>query len=76
MICRRCCDGSRPISHHIHHLCSRIPYYRLPRVLRDHPELRGIGRLTLMQSFRCVRFVLWDERGRRLVSFRDAEACV
>jgi acyl-lipid omega-6 desaturase (Delta-12 desaturase) len=61
--------------HHIHHLCSRIPYYRLPRVLRDHPELRGIGRLTLWQSFRCVRFVLWDERGRRLVSFRDAEAC-
>jgi omega-6 fatty acid desaturase (delta-12 desaturase) len=61
--------------HHIHHLCSRIPYYRLPRVLRDHPELRGIGRLTLWQSFRCVRFVLWDERARRLVSFRDAEAC-
>ena len=25
--------------HHVHHLCSRIPYYRLPRVLRDHPEL-------------------------------------
>ena len=25
--------------HHVHHLSSRIPYYRLPRVLRDHPEL-------------------------------------
>ena len=25
--------------HHVHHLCSRIPYYRLPKVLRDHPEL-------------------------------------
>ena len=61
--------------HHIHHLCSRIPYYRLPRVLRDHPELRGIGRLTLWQSFRCVRFVLWDETGRRLVSFHDAKSC-
>jgi acyl-lipid omega-6 desaturase (Delta-12 desaturase) len=22
--------------HHIHHLCSRIPYYRLPLVLRDY----------------------------------------
>jgi omega-6 fatty acid desaturase (delta-12 desaturase) len=61
--------------HHIHHLSSRIPYYRLPSVLRDHPELRGIGRLTLWQSFRCVRFVLWDETERRLVSFHDAEAC-
>jgi omega-6 fatty acid desaturase (delta-12 desaturase) len=60
--------------HHVHHLCSRIPYYRLPRVLRDHPELRGIGRLTLLQSFRCVRLALWDEAQRRLVSFRDARA--
>src|SRR6478609_8160128 len=29
--------------HHVHHLCSRIPCYRLPVVLRDHPDLDGIG---------------------------------
>jgi acyl-lipid omega-6 desaturase (Delta-12 desaturase) len=57
--------------HHIHHLCSRIPYYRLPLVLRDYPDLGGIGRLTLVESFRCVRLVLWDEGQQRLVSFRD-----
>src|SRR5712692_3356299 len=57
--------------HHVHHLCSRIPYYRLSRALRDHPELRGVSRLTLLQSFRCVRLVLWNEGRRRLVSFRD-----
>jgi omega-6 fatty acid desaturase (delta-12 desaturase) len=57
--------------HHVHHLCSRIPYYRLQRVLRDHPELQDVGRLTLWQSFRCVRLVLWDETQRRLVSFRE-----
>jgi omega-6 fatty acid desaturase (delta-12 desaturase) len=57
--------------HHVHHLCSRIPYYRLPRVLRDYPELRDVGRLTLLESFRCVRLVLWDDAQRRLVSFRD-----
>ena len=60
--------------HHVHHLCSRIPYYRLPRVLRDHPELCGIGRLTLLESLRCVPLVLWDEARRKLVSFRDARA--
>ncbi len=60
--------------HHVHHLCSRIPYYRLPQVLRDHPELRGIGRLTLLDSLRCVRLTLWDETQRRLVSFREARA--
>jgi acyl-lipid omega-6 desaturase (Delta-12 desaturase) len=59
--------------HHVHHLCSRIPYYRLPRVLRDHPELRDVGRLTLLESFRCVRLVLWDEVQRRLVSFREVQ---
>jgi omega-6 fatty acid desaturase (delta-12 desaturase) len=60
--------------HHVHHLSSRIPYYRLSRVLRDHPELRQVGRLTLLQSFRCVRLTLWDETQRRLVTFREATA--
>jgi len=57
--------------HHVHHLCSRIPYYRLPLVLRDYPELGVTGRLTLVQSFRCVRLVLWDEALQRLVSFDE-----
>ena len=57
--------------HHVHHLCSRIPYYRLPRVLREHPELGAIGRLTLWDSIKCVRLVLWDERAKKLISFRE-----
>jgi omega-6 fatty acid desaturase (delta-12 desaturase) len=60
--------------HHVHHLSSRVPFYRLPEVLRDHPELAEIGRITLMDSLRCVKLVLWDERARRLVSFREAMA--
>lgn len=60
--------------HHVHHLCSRIPYYRLSRVLRDHPELGEIGHVTLLQSFRLVRLVLWDETQRRLVSFQEIGA--
>jgi acyl-lipid omega-6 desaturase (Delta-12 desaturase) len=60
--------------HHVHHLCSRIPYYRLPLVLREHPFLRDVGRVTLIESFRCVHLALWDEAQRRLVSFREARA--
>jgi acyl-lipid omega-6 desaturase (Delta-12 desaturase) len=60
--------------HHVHHLCSRIPYYRLPGVLRDHPELGEVGRLTLLQSLGCVRLVLWDENSRRLISFGELRA--
>jgi len=57
--------------HHVHHLCSRLPFYRLSRVLRDHPELGEVGRLTLGESFRCIRLVLWHENWQRLVSFRE-----
>ena len=57
--------------HHVHHLCSKIPYYRLPRVLRENPELGNIGRLTLWESIKCVRLVLWDESRKKLISFRE-----
>jgi omega-6 fatty acid desaturase (delta-12 desaturase) len=55
--------------HHIHHLHPRIPNYRLQRVLDEHEELRDVPTLTLLESFRCVRLTLWDERARRLVPF-------
>lgn len=57
--------------HHIHHLCSRIPFYRLPVALRAHPDFADIGRLTVGQSFACVRRVLWDEASGRLITFRE-----
>ncbi len=58
--------------HHLHHLCSRIPYYRLPRALRDHPDLHDVGRITFWKSLGCVRLTLWDETQRRLISFKEA----
>jgi len=56
--------------HHVHHLNSLIPYYRLPQVLRDEPGLRDVSRLTLLQSIRCAGLTLWDEAGQQLISFR------
>ena len=58
--------------HHIHHLSSRIPFYRLPHVLRSHPELAGVNRLSVGQSLRTTQLKLWDERERRLLTFRGA----
>jgi len=60
--------------HHVHHLASRIPFYRLREVLRDFPELGNVGRLTLSQSLACVNFALWDEEAKRLISFRALSA--
>lgn len=58
--------------HHVHHIASRIPFYRLPDVLRDTPALIKVGRLTVRQSLACVGLVLWDEETSKLVSFRTA----
>ena len=55
--------------HHVHHLNSRIPYYRLPKVLQEYPELKAVGRLTLMDSLKGVRLSLWCETRKKLVSF-------
>ena len=58
--------------HHVHHLYSRIPFYRLPQVLRDHTDLAKMNRMTIRQSIACARLHLWDEDSRRLLSFADA----
>ena len=58
--------------HHVHHISSRVPYYRLPQVLKDFPELRSIGRISMLQSVAGVKLVLWDEAQKRLISFREA----
>ncbi len=57
--------------HHVHHLSSKIPFHKLPQVIKDHPELKTIGRLTLWQSIKSVKLTLWDEDLKCLVSFRD-----
>lgn len=57
--------------HQIHHLCSRIPFYRLTDVMRDHPELGEVQRITLWESFKYARLELWDEKSKKLISFRD-----
>ena len=58
--------------HHLHHLSSRIPFYRLPQVLNDFPDLKDVGRITLWQSLKSVNLALWDESAKKLISFREA----
>jgi len=60
--------------HHVHHLASRIPFYRLHEVVEDHDILAQSKRITLLESFRCARLHLWDEQSRRLLSFAEARA--
>jgi len=56
--------------HHIHHLNARIPFYRLPEVLRDIPELQTPKKTSLnpIEVFRCLRLKVWDVRSQRMIS--------
>lgn len=62
--------------HHVHHLSSRIPFYHLPHILKAHPELKSVSRLTFWQSLKCVKLALWCEASKRMVSFRMVKAGV
>ena len=62
--------------HHIHHLSSRIPNYRLRACHEANPELQAAPRLSLRHSFRCTRLALWDTRRHKLVSFRSIRTLV
>jgi len=55
--------------HHIHHLASLIPNYRLAQCFRENPGLRQVTRLSLWQGVKCLRLKLWDEESRTLVGF-------
>jgi len=63
--------------HHVHHLCSRVPNYRLHACLDAAPELDGVAKMiTLRESLGCWRLALWDERRRILVRFRDLKPAI
>jgi omega-6 fatty acid desaturase (delta-12 desaturase) len=55
--------------HHLHHLASRVPNYRLRECFHSHPRLQRAPRLTLWTSLRSARLRLWDAEARRLVPF-------
>jgi omega-6 fatty acid desaturase (delta-12 desaturase) len=63
--------------HHVHHLCSRIPNYRLQACLDAAPELHRMAkRITLRESLGCWRLALWDEQRLLLIRFRDLKTSI
>jgi omega-6 fatty acid desaturase (delta-12 desaturase) len=59
--------------HHIHHLDSRIPNYRLQRCLDENRDLLDVPALTVRASLGCAKLKLWDEENQRMKGF-DAVA--
>ena len=56
--------------HHIHHLASRVPNYKLRKCYKELTELHKVTRLSIPGSFHCATLKLWDEELKQLVSFR------
>jgi omega-6 fatty acid desaturase (delta-12 desaturase) len=57
--------------HHVHHLKPRIPNYNLQKAVNATPELQLPNALTLRASLRAVRYKVWDEKEKALLSFRE-----
>lgn len=57
--------------HHIHHLSPKIPNYNLERCLKETPIFQKEP-LTFWSSLRSMKYRLWDEDKRKLVTFKEA----
>lgn len=55
--------------HHIHHLSSKIPNYNLPKCHHENPVFQSAQTITLLSSFRCLKYRLVDEETGRLIGF-------
>jgi omega-6 fatty acid desaturase (delta-12 desaturase) len=59
--------------HHIHHLNARVPFYRLPEVLNEIPELAKPKTTSLnpLDIIRCLRLKVWDVEAQQMISLRN-----
>lgn len=62
--------------HHIHHLNARIPFYRLPEVMRHFPELQTCKTtsLSFREIYACLRLKVWDQESGRMISLKEAKS--
>jgi omega-6 fatty acid desaturase (delta-12 desaturase) len=60
--------------HHVHHLGSRIPNYRLKECYDAVPALQAKAPLTIGKSFSAISLKVWDEERKELVGFRQGES--
>jgi omega-6 fatty acid desaturase (delta-12 desaturase) len=61
--------------HHVHHLSAAVPNYRLARCHAECAHLfTEVKRITRREVPSALRCILWDTRGRRIVSVEAAMA--
>jgi omega-6 fatty acid desaturase (delta-12 desaturase) len=62
--------------HHVHHLNSRIPFYRLPEAMAAIPELQN-GKITTLNPsdiVKCLRLKVWDPEQNKMIGMSEIRA--
>ena len=59
--------------HHIHHLNSKIPFYRLPEVMKRLPELQQAKITTLKPKdiIACLKLKVWDADLNKMIGYAE-----
>ncbi len=59
--------------HHVHHMNSRIPFYRLRETMRNIPELQSVSTTSWnpVEIWRCFRLKLWDADKGRMITLKE-----
>lgn len=59
--------------HHIHHLNAKIPFYRLPEVMKAIPELQSAKTTSLKPKdiIACLKLKVWDADANRMIGFDE-----
>ena len=56
--------------HHIHHLCSKIPFYNLPKCHKENAAFHVVP-IRMWESFSFGTLALWDEQAKKMVRFSE-----
>jgi acyl-lipid omega-6 desaturase (Delta-12 desaturase) len=61
--------------HHVHHLNSRIPFYRLKEAMLNMPELQNVTTTSWnpVEMARCFSLKLWDPERGKMISLRELQ---
>ncbi len=61
--------------HHIHHLNSKIPFYRLPEVMKHFEELQQCKTTSLSPKAMkaCFRLKVWDQERNEMIGVKELQ---
>lgn len=62
--------------HHVHHLNSKIPFYRLPEAMKGIQEMQQVVTTSWhpLEIWYCFRLKLWDPQRGEMITLRQLKA--